>query len=36
MGPDGYRFADYIRAGAPLTPVALLVALLVMPIFWPL
>ncbi len=35
MGPGGYRFADYIKVGAPLTLVTLIVTLLVMPIFWP-
>jgi len=36
MGPGGYRFADYIKVGVPLTLVVLLVTLLVLPIFWPL
>ncbi len=36
MGPGGYRFADYIRVGLPLSLVVLLVLLLVLPIFWPL
>ena len=36
MGPGGYRFTDYIKAGLPLTLVTLLVVLLVLPIFWPL
>lgn len=36
MGPGGYRFSDYIKIGAPLTLVALLVTLLVLPVFWPL
>ncbi len=35
MGPGGYRFADYLKVGAPLTLVTLIVTLLVMPIFWP-
>ncbi len=35
MGPGGYRFADYIRVGLPLTLVVLFVMLLVLPIFWP-
>lgn len=35
MGPGGYRFADYTRAGLPLTFVVLCVVLLVVPIFWP-
>lgn len=36
MGPGGYRFADYAKVGIPLTLVVLLVALSVIPIFWPL
>ena len=35
MGPGGYRFADYTKVGIPLTLVVMLVALLVVPIFWP-
>lgn len=35
MGPGGYRFADYIRVGLPLTLVVLFVMLLTLPIFWP-
>jgi di/tricarboxylate transporter len=36
MGPGGYRFADFVKVGIPLTLVVLLVTLLVLPIFWPL
>lgn len=36
MGPGGYRFSDYMKVGIPLTIVVLIVALVVMPIFWPL
>jgi di/tricarboxylate transporter len=36
MGPGGYRFADYLKVGIPLTVVTLVVTLLVLPIFWPL
>ena len=35
MGPGGYRFADYLRLGIPLTLVVLAVTLVVLPIFWP-
>jgi di/tricarboxylate transporter len=35
MGPGGYRFSDYTKVGVPLTLVVLIVALLVVPIFWP-
>ena len=36
LGPGGYRFADYLKAGLPLTLVVLLVTLIVLPVFWPL
>jgi di/tricarboxylate transporter len=36
MGPGGYRFADYIKVGLPLTIVCLVTVLLVLPLFWPL
>ncbi len=36
MGPGGYRFADYARAGVPLTIVVFIVILVVVPLFWPL
>ncbi len=36
MGPGGYRFADYIKVGLPLTIVCLIAVLLVLPLFWPL
>ena len=36
MGPGGYRFADYIKVGLPLTVICLAVVLLVLPIVWPL
>jgi di/tricarboxylate transporter len=35
MGPGGYRFSDYLKVGLPLTLVVLVVAMLVLPIFWP-
>jgi di/tricarboxylate transporter len=35
MGPGGYRFADYLKVGIPLTLVVLAVTLLVLPWFWP-
>jgi di/tricarboxylate transporter len=35
MGPGGYRFADYLKVGIPLTLVVLAVVLLVVPVFWP-
>jgi di/tricarboxylate transporter len=36
MGPGGYTFRDYVRAGAGLTLVCLATLLLVMPLFWQL
>jgi di/tricarboxylate transporter len=36
MGPGGYRFADYLKVGIPLTLVVLVVAMLLIPLFWPL
>ena len=35
MGPGGYRFADYIKVGIPLTLVVLLIVLVAVPLFWP-
>jgi di/tricarboxylate transporter len=35
MGPGGYRFVDYVKVGAPLTVVALLVSVALLPILWP-
>jgi di/tricarboxylate transporter len=35
-GPGRYRFADYVRVGGILTICVMAVALLVIPIFWPL
>ena len=36
MGPGGYRFGDYLKLGVPLTIVVMLIALLVLPLAWPL
>ncbi len=36
MGPGGYRFSDYIKVGLPLTLVVILLAVLLIPLFWPL
>lgn len=36
MGPGGYRFKDYLKLGIPLTLVVMIVALVILPIFWPL
>ncbi|NOH12385.1 MAG: SLC13 family permease [Chloroflexi bacterium] len=35
MGPGGYRFADYLRVGTPLTLLMLIVTVFVLPVFWP-
>ena len=34
MGPGGYRFADYLRVGLPLTAVVFVVVMLVTPFVW--
>ena len=34
-GPGGYRFLDYMRAGIPLTLVLFVVAMIIVPWFWP-
>jgi di/tricarboxylate transporter len=36
MGPGGYRFIDYIKLGLPLTIVVMIIAFLLIPVFWPL
>jgi di/tricarboxylate transporter len=36
MGPGGYRFADYLRVGVPLTLVVFVVVMIVLPFIWPL
>ncbi|MFQ5945862.1 MAG: SLC13 family permease, partial [Anaerolineae bacterium] len=35
MGPGGYRFADYLKVGVPLTLVVMVVVLVVLPVVWP-
>jgi di/tricarboxylate transporter len=35
MGPGGYRFGDYAKLGLPLLALFLLVATLLVPVFWP-
>lgn len=35
MGPGGYRFTDYVKVGAPLTLVAFVVAVALLPVLWP-
>lgn len=36
FGPGGYRFSDYLRLGVPLDIVTAIVAILVIPLIWPL
>ncbi len=36
MGPGGYRFADYLKLGLPLTGLIWLVTALLLPLVWPL
>jgi di/tricarboxylate transporter len=33
-GPGGYRFADFVRAGAPLTALAAVVVVFLAPLLW--
>ena len=35
MGPGGYRFADYLKLGIPLTVVTFVLAMALLPVFWP-
>jgi len=35
-GPGQYRFADFLRVGAPLTVLLLILAMFLVPRFWPL
>jgi di/tricarboxylate transporter len=35
-GPGGYRFGDYLRMGIPLNLIVLVLAILLVPRFWPL
>ena len=34
-GPGGYRFADYLRAGGPLTLIYIVLGTLLIPFFFP-
>jgi di/tricarboxylate transporter len=36
MGPGGYRFADYLKVGLPLTIVVFVTVMLLLPFLWPL
>ena len=36
MGPGGYRFRDYVKLGLPLTLLVMLIAMLLLPLIWPL
>jgi di/tricarboxylate transporter len=35
LGPGGYRFGDYWKLGLPLLLLFVLVATLLVPVFWP-
>jgi len=35
-GPGRYRFTDFIRVGAPLTLLIYGLAIVLVPLFWPL
>jgi di/tricarboxylate transporter len=35
MGPGGYRFGDYFKVGLPLNILVFIVALIIVPLFWP-
>ena len=35
LGPGGYKFFDYVKAGVPLVLVSFIVSLVVIPIVWP-
>jgi di/tricarboxylate transporter len=36
MGPGGYRFADYLKVGLPLTALIAIVTIILLPLIWPL
>jgi di/tricarboxylate transporter len=36
MGPGGYRFTDYSKVGVPMALLLSVIAILLLPIFWPL
>ncbi len=36
MGPGGYSFRDYLRVGIPLTLVVMAIAMLLLPVIWPI
>ena len=36
MGPGGYRFSDYFKVGAPLSVLVAVLALILVPLAWPL
>ena len=35
LGPGGYKFFDYVKAGVPLVLVSFIVSLVIIPIVWP-
>jgi len=35
LGPGGYRFGDYIKFGFPLTLLAIVLVVVLVPMIWP-
>jgi di/tricarboxylate transporter len=35
-GPGGYRFSDFLRVGIPMNLLVFLLAMLLIPVVWPL
>jgi len=35
MGPGGYKFSDYLKAGAPLTLTVFVIVIILVPMLWP-
>lgn len=35
-GPGGYRFTDFVRVGLPLNVISAIIAIVLIPMFWPL
>lgn len=36
MGPGGYRYADYLKVGGPLSLLLFVITMALLPLFWPL
>ena len=35
LGPGGYRFSDYLRLGVPLSLLIMVLAVYMIPLYWP-